>query len=156
VADPTVTIHLPHDSDLIEQPLPGMPGAPPAYEQFTWPTDERQVTAERLAQCLTASAMHSRHRHRDAIARVGKDDPDGTAIYLNHTDAWVAKFGLVYLLRTYMTTNPEAAEEIAKKVWSACEDGETIHELMWDWAVGYGIPLDEKTGEVLLEATNAA
>ncbi|MCK9901323.1 hypothetical protein [Glutamicibacter sp. V16R2B1] len=135
--------------------LPGMPDAPPDYAPFTWPTDERQVTADRLAQYLTASAMHDLHTYRDAITRANKNDPDGLAIYMNHTNALLARFAEITLLRTYQTTNPAAAEEVALDIWNAFEDGSTIHELLWDWAVEYGLPFDKKTGEVLLDADAA-
>lgn len=143
-------------------PIPGMPDAPPPYQPFTYPRHEAYVTADRLARYLTVAGMEHAKHHLDEIAgdrEFDLTDTDQTRAQLEalHSIAVTQTFAVTDLLRELQQhVPPRIADQIAKNVWGAWEDGGVIHELFYEWAVEYGIPLDEKTGEVLLGESDAA
>lgn len=105
-----------------------------------YPHSEAQATADALARVITEYTLARCAAMWDAMKRRSKDDPDGVAIDALNTASLLHGYSLVAVLRKFHDVDPEAADDAARDLWSAWEDGGTVHELTADWANQYGIP----------------
>lgn len=117
--------------------------APHEYGPDDWPRCVEDATADRVARHLTQAATYTAGE-MDAILprlmakpKVDWTHPDAR-LYSALTSAYVAKFGVAYLLRQVAEKHPELADELAADYYDACEDGATPSELLWEWGVAYG------------------
>jgi len=96
-----------------------------------YPAAADQVNADNLARHLTAAAFARQPR----LFR-----PEQTAA-LNQAiaSAYVAEYAVAALLRALTAVAPEAADQAARDVWDAWEDGGTCGEQLWEWLTEYGI-----------------
>lgn len=104
-----------------------------------YPHSEAQATADAIARVVTEYTLSRCAAMRDAMRRRSKDDPDGAAIDDLNTAALLHGYGLVAVLRKFHDADPEAANDAARALWSAWEDG-TVHEMTGEYANEYGIP----------------
>ncbi len=105
-----------------------------------YPHSEAQATADAVARVITEYTLDRCAAMWDAMKRRSKDDPDGTAIDALNTAALLHGYGLVAVLRKFHDVDPDAADAAARGLWSAWEDGGTVHEMTADYANEYGIP----------------
>lgn len=139
---------------MIDTPLPEMPDAPPPFQQFTYPRDVRQVTAERLTMALTISAQRIASRHMNTVETVadGDNSPSSIRILGLESGLLVHLHATVALLRDLQRrcTRPEA-DEIARALWLTWDSGDLIYTEIWEWIEEYKIPADPKTGTILID-----
>lgn len=94
-----------------------------------YPTSSGEVTAENLARHLTVQAQ----RTNGQIMTASGIDRDAMARF-------VYEFGCAHLLREALAhLGPVDADEIARALWEAWDDGGTPGELLWEWLTEYGI-----------------
>lgn len=108
------------------------------------PRSEAQATADALARYLVSVAQE-----RCALTwkLIKRTDQDGLAIYAHNTGALCAEFGVVSVLREFARVDQVAADAAARAVWSSWDAGESVHELIGEWADEYGIPQPPTTDE---------
>jgi hypothetical protein len=105
-----------------------------------YPHSEAQATADALARVIAEYTLARCAAMWDSMTRRNKDDADGTAIDALNTAALLHGYGLVSVLRKFHDADPQAADDAARDLWSAWEDGGTVHEMTADYANQYGIP----------------
>ena len=105
-----------------------------------YPHSEAQATADALARVIAEYTLARCAAMWDSMKRRDKGDPDGTAIDALNTAALLHGYGLVTVLRKFHDADPQAADDAARDLWSAWEDGGTVHEMTADYANEYGIP----------------
>lgn len=105
-----------------------------------YPHSEAQATADALARVIAEYTLARCAAMWDSMKRRSKDDADGTAIDALNTAALLHGYGLVTVLRKFHDADPQAADDAARDLWSAWEDGGTVHEMTADYANEYGIP----------------
>jgi hypothetical protein len=94
-----------------------------------YPTSAADVTAEGLARHLAVQAQRTNAQimtasglNRDAMAR------------------FVYEWGVTFLLREALAhLGPVAADDIARDLWEAWQDGGSPGEFLWEWLTEYGI-----------------
>ena len=94
-----------------------------------WPRTEDEVTADSLGRHLTVTAWAHRTHRKNAT---GTDREWATSEIVN-------TFGIVSVLRALQAVAPQAADEAAKNLWSAWDDGGSVYELLHSWLTEYGI-----------------
>ncbi|MFI6594913.1 hypothetical protein ACIBHX_01625 [Nonomuraea sp. NPDC050536] len=100
-----------------------------------YPKREEDVTAAVMAKHHTAFALM--HQSMLIDGHIKTDDRDRYRTSVSHV---VAYYGIAHLLREIQgRAGREAADAVARDLWLAWEDGGSIGEWLWEWAVGYGI-----------------
>lgn len=107
-----------------------------------YPRSVDDVTADSLGRYLAVQAW-AHHTHRPT-------DREQTAAETADL------FGLAWLLRTLKVVAPETADEAAKDLWLAWEDGGAVREWLWTWLIGAGIDPEEVTAAATDLAQEAA
>lgn len=100
-----------------------------------YPTSAETVTAEGLARHMAVQAQRSNMKimaaadmNRDAMAR------------------FVYEWSTTFLLREALAhLGPVTADEIARELWEALEDGSSLGEFLWEWLTEYGINPEQVT-----------
>lgn len=118
----------------------------PARDEYgpnDWPHSVEDATADRVARHLTQAATYTAGQMDTVLPRLmATPKVDWTApdarLHSALTSAYVAKFGVAYLLRSIAEKDPELADRLAADYYDACEDGATPSELLWQWGVAYG------------------
>lgn len=103
-----------------------------------YPKSEEQATSDAIAKHLTRALQY---RTRETWNLTGRDDADGLRIHAEHAAALVSEWALIYALREFAKVDQQVADSIARDIWNAWEDGSTVHEIAWDWAREYGLPV---------------
>jgi hypothetical protein len=114
------------------------------YEPTTWPTKERDVTAQRM---LTYSIAHS-YRQLEAMiapAEAMSGDETKRRLYLTQISSMQGWYHTAQALRTFMKVAPQEAERYAKDIWLAAEAGDSYGEFLWEWAIENDVPVPTDT-----------
>lgn len=100
-----------------------------------YPQREEDVTADVMAAHFAAFAlMHQ------ALVLNHLDHKNDRADYMRSIGHAVSYYGLASLLRQVKRhAGAEKADEVAKALWEAWEDGSSIGEWCWEWLTEYGI-----------------
>lgn len=102
----------------------------PLNDIAPYPATEDEVTAESLARHLTVTAWAHRTHRKNATSSTDREWA---------TSEIVNTFGIVSLLRALQAVAPETADEAAKDLWLAWEDGGSVDEWLHAWLTGFGI-----------------
>ena len=109
-----------------------------------YPTREQDVTADALARVMAVTGQGDNARIFPTM--YARDNAEGTpefvAMDLIHAMTMagaVQSYTIVHLLRTLQEIAPDKADEVAKDVWNAWEDGGAIGEWLYEWLTEYGI-----------------
>lgn len=105
----------------------------PLNELAPYPRRESEVTAESLARSLLVQAQANRHR----MIR-GRAPGDAVA----GANRLVDVYGVVKLLKVLQTVAPDAADAVARDLWSDWHDGAAVGEWLHAWLSGAGIDPD--------------
>lgn len=128
-----------------------------------YPTSEDDVTADRLARHMavagfTASAqVFPTVYARDAAegpGRANKDTAEAKAAQeIHHLTLLntINEYAIVHLLRALIEHAPDKADEVAKDLWGAWDDGGAVGEELGEWLTGYGIDPAAITTAVAVE-----
>lgn len=103
-------------------------------------TTEAETTAESLAKLVAEYTLGRATEVWEIMKRRNRDDADGTAIDALNTAALLHGYGMVSLLRAFRNVDQAAADDAARDIMGAWEDGGSVHEFIADWAGEYGIP----------------
>lgn len=122
-----------------------------------YPRTEDTVTADKLARSMAVAAqvaytlVDATMGDRDAAEGPGgvhADTPLAKAlgkVARLTTSNTVERYGIVRLLRALIEHAPEHADEVARDLWQAWNDGSTLGEETWEWLAEYGIDADAVT-----------
>lgn len=102
----------------------------PLYEIAPYPRSESEVTAEALGRHLTVQAWAHRTHRKNATSPADREWATSEIVNL---------FGIVSFLRALQAVAPETADEAAKNLWLAWDDGGAIDEWLHTWLQGFGI-----------------
>lgn len=102
----------------------------PLNDIAPYPRSVDEVTAYSLGRHLAVQAWVQRTHRRTATS--GTDWEWSTSEIVN-------LFAIVWLLRALQAVAPETADEAAKDLWLAWEDGGALGEWLHAWLVGFGI-----------------
>ncbi len=93
-----------------------------------YPTNSEDVTADRLARHMTVEAQHN-----FLITNATEFNRAAMA-------GFVYGWGVAFLLRKLQEhASPEVADEVARDLWAAWDDGSSLGEFTWEWLTEYGI-----------------
>lgn len=118
-----------------------------------WPEAGEDATADALILCSArqATANHALgiewlHRADD----VDRDTPAGDGerrrrnrLGFDHLGQFVTDSQVAYLLATIQKTDRALADDLARRLWDATEDGGLFGELGWEWLQNRGIDANE-------------
>jgi hypothetical protein len=104
-----------------------------------YPRSVDEATAETLIRHLAVSAQY-RMTVNDTL--VDCRTPDERTRYLDNVGLLIGEHSLAKALRALIEHAPAQADEVAKQVWVAWEDGATIAEDVSAWLTGFGIDPD--------------
>lgn len=101
-----------------------------------YPRSADEVTAGALARHLAVSAQH-----RMAVNNTLVDyrTPAEQARYLDNVGLLIAEHSVALMLRALTEHAPDQADEVARRVWLAWEDGAVIAEDVFAWLSEFGI-----------------
>lgn len=102
----------------------------PLNEIAPYPRSESEVTAESLGRHLTVQAWAHRTHRQSATSLADREWATSEVVNL---------FGIASFLRALQAVAPETADEAAKNLWLAWDDGGAIDEWLHTWLVGFGI-----------------
>jgi len=102
----------------------------PLNDIAPYPRSVDEVTAYSLGRHLAVQAWVQRTHRRTATS--GTDWEWSTSEIVN-------LFAIVWLLRALQAVAPETADEAAKDLWLAWEDGGAVREWLWSWLTAAGI-----------------
>jgi hypothetical protein len=112
-----------------------------------YPTDAAEVTTESIIKCMAVAAQQ-RTAQRKAPAQAAADPKTLTI------EAFLAEFGVAFLLRVLANVDPYIANEAAGDLWDHWEDPDAAHEALWEWLTEYGIDpgrVSDETSKLMLE-----
>lgn len=101
-----------------------------------YPRTVEEATAEAMARHLAVSAQY---RMTASDRLVDCHTPEQKARYLDSVGLMLAEHSLVKTLRALIKHAPDHADEVARRVWTAWEDGAAIAEDLRAWLTEYGI-----------------
>jgi hypothetical protein len=104
-----------------------------------YPASAGDVTADRMCRYLTVRALW----HAKNIESMTGTRAQSAPVFAAETTAMLTTFALVHMLRQINTVD---ADEFARQVYEAWEDGAHVEEMLHQWAAEYG-QLDEASGE---------
>lgn len=122
-----------------EDRAPGDAEGPAPY-----PRTEAQATADAMARHLTRAMQHRSRESFELIGEAKASNPDGMRRYLDNLHAFIAEWGLVYMLREVAELDQQVADRLARNVFNAWEDGGSVAEFSGEWAAEYGLPEDDQ------------
>lgn len=94
-----------------------------------YPTTSADATADNLAAHLAVAAQRLYRKNMDAA------DLDRTAMSL-----FVQEWGVVFLLREVQErAGTKVADDLARELCEAWNDGSHLGESLWEWLTEYGI-----------------
>lgn len=102
----------------------------PLNELAPYPRTVEEVTAESLSRHLTVTAWAHRTHRKTAISSTDREWA---------TSEIVSNFGIVSVLRALQAVDEVKADEAAKGLWSAWDDGAAVGEWLHAWLTGFGI-----------------
>lgn len=119
--------------------------AEPDRPRWAEPTSVEDATADRMAaHCVNVGNIIA-----DQLAAAVRTMTDGGKESYRRvadlTQGMIGRFAIAYLLREIHPAG--LADELARRLYGALEDGATVHELLWDWAREYGIPQDPSAAD---------
>lgn len=118
----------------------------PLNDIAPWPRTEDEATADSLGRFLVVQAWAHRTHRRTATSDTDREWA---------TSEIVNSFGIAWALRALQSVAPDTADEAARDLWLAWEDGAAVEEWLWSWLTGFGIDpagVDAVAGELAREA----
>lgn len=110
----------------------------------TYPETMTEATADRMTRHAVTVGIQHANLTSDYISR---DDADGRELFVLNIKSIITYYGIAALLRAFREAAPEAADQAARDLWYAWEDGGTPAEFLDEWAQEYGIQIPtEPTG----------
>jgi hypothetical protein len=101
----------------------------PDVKLIDWPTNRSEVTAELLA-------TYSTQRAQLAAGYADGADMESPG-WRRSIAAFVDAFSVATLMRVLIVTNPDVAEEAARFLFEALDDGENAHDYVREWLRAY-------------------
>lgn len=118
--------------------------APPTADHMArWYAVEAQRVQRRSRAACTASATLNRQPDASEADKLA-----AAVAHMDEVDRFTDAWSIAYLLRALIEHAPAAADEIAGRLWSELDYGDTLGEHLWDWlVVDYRIDADAITAE---------
>ncbi|MGI5414265.1 hypothetical protein [Actinomadura luteofluorescens] len=108
----------------------------PVNEFAPYPRTVDEATAEAMVRHLAVTA---RYRMTASDRLVDCRTAEERTRYLDSVGLMIAEHSLAKTLRALIAHAPDHADEVARRVWTAWEDGAVIVEDLHSWLIGYGI-----------------
>jgi hypothetical protein len=97
----------------------------------SYPALAGDVTADRMCRYLTSKAR----QHARSIESMTGTRAQSAPVFAAETTAMLTTFALVHVLRQINTVD---ADEFARQVYDAWQDGAHVEEKLHEWAAEYG------------------
>ena len=108
----------------------------PLNDLAPYPRTADEATADAMARHLTVTAQY-RKALIDSL--VDCRTAEERTRYLDSVGLMIAEHSLAKTLRALIEHAPDHADEVARRVWTAWEDGGAIAEDLHAWLTEYGI-----------------
>jgi len=105
---------------------------PTLAELLAYPTRVEDVTAKSMLRYLLVQAQVLQARVADEAAGYGR---------IKSAGEYAMAFAATHLLRDLIADDPnfQGANEAARELWEAWDDGATMGECLWDWLTAEGL-----------------